>query len=78
MDDPSDSKEQLCRALGEAVVRIWSRLPQAVQQDLFEEAVVSHGESVRQRLAVFLHDHHLRTSDSMKANAIVEPDSLGG
>jgi hypothetical protein len=53
-------------------------LPQAVQQLLFEEAVVSHGESIRQQLAVFLHDTHSRTSDSIKAHAMPEPDSLGG
>jgi hypothetical protein len=78
MDSPGEPKEVLVRALGEAVVRIWSKLPQAVQQHLFEEAVMSHGESMRQQLAVFLHDKHSRTSDSIKARAMPEPDSLGG
>jgi hypothetical protein len=40
--------------------------------------VMSHGEFMRQRLAVFLHDRHSRTSDSMRAHAMSEPDSLGG
>jgi hypothetical protein len=77
-DGTSETKALLFRALGEAVVRIWSNLPQAVQQHLFEEAVISHGESMRQQLAVFLHHKHSRTSDSIKADAMPEPDSLGG
>jgi hypothetical protein len=78
MDRPSETTEPLFRALGEAVVKVWSNLPQAVQQKLFEEAVRSHGESMRQQLAVLLHDKHLRTSDAIKAHAMPEPDSLGG
>jgi hypothetical protein len=78
MDGPGENKELIILALGEAVVRNWSKLPQAVQQYLFEEAVVSQGESMRQQLAVFLHDKHSRTSDSIKAHAVPEPDSLGG
>ena len=72
-----ESKEWIY-ALGEAVVRIWSNLPQTVQQDLFEEAVKSHGEPMRQQLAVFLHDKHPRTLDAIRAHAIPEPDSPGG
>jgi len=75
---PRETKEQLFRALGEAVVRIWSNLPQDVQHHLFEEAVKSHDASMKQQLAVFLHDKHSRTMDSMKARAMPEPDSLGG
>ena len=78
MSGAGETNDQLFHALGEAVARIWSNLPQAVQQDLFEAAVMSHGESMRQQLAVFLHDKHSRTSDSMKARAMPEPDSLGG
>ena len=55
--------EQLTRALGEAVIRIWSDLPQGVQDRLFKEAVASWGESIRSQLTVFLHDNHERTSD---------------
>jgi hypothetical protein len=75
---PRETKEQLFRALGEAVVRIWSNLPQDVQHHLFEEAVTSQDASMKQQLAVFLHDKHSRTTDSMKARAMPEPDSLGG
>ncbi len=35
----SVTAEQLTRALGEAVIRIWSNLPQDVQNHLFQEAV---------------------------------------
>ncbi|MEA3028560.1 MAG: hypothetical protein QOF91_3845 [Alphaproteobacteria bacterium] len=74
--------ERLCRALGEAVIKVWSRLPQEVQHNLFEEAIVSqgveHGAEIRSQLATFLHDKHPRTCASLKANAMIEPDSLGG
>ena len=71
--------EQLTRALGEAVIRIWSNLPQEVQNHLFEEAVTSQGESIRSQLAVFLHDKHSRTADPLgKPREMPEPDSLGG
>jgi hypothetical protein len=76
---PSMTAEQLTRALGQAVVRRWSSLPQEVQHHLFEEAVKSHGESIRSQLAVFLHDKHPRTSNSLgKPREMMEPDSLGG
>jgi hypothetical protein len=76
---PSVTADQLTRALGEAVVRIWSSLPQDVQNHLFQEAVTSRGESIRSQLAVFLHDKHPRTSDPLgKPREMMEPDSLGG
>jgi hypothetical protein len=76
---PSVTVDQLTRALGEAVIRIWSNLPQDVQLHLFQEAVTSHGESIRAQLAVFLHDKHPRTSDPLgNPREMTEPDSLGG
>jgi hypothetical protein len=70
---------QLTRALGEAVIRIRSNLPQDVQNHLFQEAVSSQGESIRSQLAVFLHDKHSRTSDPLgNRRDMKEPDSLGG
>jgi hypothetical protein len=76
---PTDSttKEQLTRALGRAVIRIWSNLPQDVQDHLFKEAVASQGESTQ--LVVFLHDKHTRTVDPLgDPREMKEPDSLGG
>lgn len=69
--------EKLSRALGEAVVALWSRLPHDVQHDLFEAAAL-RGSALRPQLAVYLHDRHARTRASLEARAMVEPDSLGG
>jgi hypothetical protein len=71
-----DTESQLSAVLGRTVVRLWSKLPQDVQHRLFEEAVMSHGESMRPQLAIFLHGKHPRTSDSTRQ--LLEPDSLGG
>src|SRR5262245_9812565 len=79
--NPSSSVivDQLTRALGEAVIRIWSNLPQEVQDHLFKEAVASQGDSIRSQLAVFLHGKHSRTSDPLgDPREMKEPDSLGG
>jgi hypothetical protein len=76
---PRGVAEQLTRSLGEAVVRAWSNLPQEVQHRLFEEAIKSHGETIRPQLATFLHGKHSRTVDPLgKPRDIAEPDSLGG
>jgi hypothetical protein len=75
----SVTADQLTRALGEAVIRIWSNLPQDVQNHLFQEAITSQGESIRSHLAVFLHDKHARTADPLgNPRQMTEPDSLGG
>ena len=63
------SDEQFAQVLGAAVVRAWGRLPQEIQQMLFEEAVVAghqgeRDESLREQLAVYLHDRHPRTQDA--------------
>jgi hypothetical protein len=79
MDDLSaEAKENVFRALGESVTRIWSHLPPDIQHHLFEGAVTAQGEAARHQIAVFLHGRHPRTSDSIKARAMPEPDSLGG
>ena len=73
-----ETSEQLSRALGDAVVRIWGRLPRDLENRLFEEAVTSQDEKLRPRLAVYLHEKHPRTCAALKARAMLEPDSLGG
>ena len=70
--------QRLPRALGEAVVRIWGHLPHDVQYQLFEGVVTHEGETTRRRLAILLHEMHPRTCASMRARAVLEPDSLGG
>ena len=78
MDRLNETEKLLFGALGQAVIKSWSHLPQSVQQELFEDAVAAHGEPMRQQLAVYLHDTHSRTADAVKAHAMPEPDSLGG
>jgi hypothetical protein len=53
-------------ALGQAVIGAWPQLPQEVQETIFELAVRAghhdeRDESLREQLAVFLHDRHPRT-----------------
>jgi hypothetical protein len=75
---PAATADQLARALGEAVARCWSCLSQEAQHDLFEAAVAAEGEAIRQQLAIFLHGKHARTINALHADALPEPDSLGG
>ena len=75
---PTEIQDQIFCALGQAVAKVWSQLPQEIQHNLFEQAVASQGEPVRPQLAVFLHHKHQRTSDAVKAQAMADPDSLGG
>jgi hypothetical protein len=65
--------DRLSRALGQAVAQSWSTLPQEIQQRLFEAAVRSQGETIRQELAVYLHGKHDRTSDMAQSRAVPEP-----
>jgi hypothetical protein len=73
-----ETTDKLARALGEAVARSWSALPQDIQHRLFEAAVMAQGETIRQELAVYLHGKHERTSHVGQSRAVPEPDSLGG
>jgi hypothetical protein len=55
--------------LGAATLHLWAELPAAIQEKLFEHAVViGHGrerdESLREELAKFLHDRHARTQQA--------------
>ena len=55
--------------LGAAAVHVWSDLPAHVQEKLFEHAVIighraEADESLREQLAVFLHDRHKRTKQA--------------
>ncbi len=73
-----EAADAMSRALGQAVARCWSGLPQEIQHNLFEAAVNSEGETIRPRLAVYLHGKHERTVDAGQARTMPEPDSLGG
>ena len=59
--------------LGAATLHLWAELPAAVQEKLFEHAVVigHHGErdeNLREQLAKFLHDRHARTQQAQTAD----------
>jgi len=56
--------------LGAATADLWGELPQELQHQLFERAVVlghqgEQDESLREQLAKFLHDHHERTAQPL-------------
>ena len=55
--------------LGTAALHNWAELPRAVQEKLFEHAVLighrtERDESLREMLAKFLHDRHKRTQQA--------------
>lgn len=75
---PRETSEQFSRALGDAVVRTWGQLPQNVQHRLFQAVISVYGTEIRPQLAIFLHNKHPRTWASITADAMLEPDSLGG
>jgi hypothetical protein len=74
----AEISEQVDRVLGQAVLTCWNKLTPEVQAILFEAAVQAEGETIRQTLAMYLHDRHDRTVQSVQAKAMPEPDSLGG
>lgn len=56
----ADGHEDILEHLGAAVMLRWAHLPRDVQRDLFEAAVdlnEPNAETVRQHIAVFLHQH---------------------
>jgi hypothetical protein len=75
---PKDTSEQLSRALGEAVLKLWGNLPAGLQTRLFREATTAQDVKLRPQLAIFLHDRHPRTAAGKRSQAMIEPDSLGG
>jgi hypothetical protein len=61
-----DQSDRFARILGAAAISIWGDLPQPIQEQLFERAVLlghrsERDEMLREQLAKFLHDHHKRT-----------------
>ena len=53
------------RLLGHAAFKLWPDLPRDVQELLFETAVPTD-HTIRNRLAVFLHNRHPRTAHPPK------------
>jgi hypothetical protein len=61
-----DESDRFSRVIGAAAIALWSDLPQPIQEQLFERAVLlghrgERDEMLREQLAKFLHDHHKRT-----------------
>jgi hypothetical protein len=64
-----EQNDRFAPLLGAAALHLWAELPQAVQEKLFEHAIVighhgEHDESLREQLAKFLHDRHARTQQA--------------
>jgi hypothetical protein len=62
-----DEPARFVQVMGAALIDLWGDLPQPVQEQLFERAVVlghrgEQDEMLREQLAKFLHDHHKRTA----------------
>ena len=62
----NENEDRFALALGEAVIDTWGKLPQPIQELIFEQAVRAghrdeRDESLREQLAVFLHNRHPRT-----------------
>jgi hypothetical protein len=62
----AEQNKRFSHVMGAAVVALWGELPQPIQEQLFECAVVlghqsERDEMLREQLAKFLHDHHERT-----------------
>ena len=64
-----EQNDRFIPLLGAAALHLWAELPQAIQEKLFEHAVVighrgERDESLREQLAKFLHDRHVRTQQA--------------
>jgi hypothetical protein len=57
------------QVIGHAALRLWPDLPRDLQERLFEDAVGAD-ETLRYRLALYLHEHHPRTSHPPKPTAV--------
>jgi hypothetical protein len=65
----TDENGRFTQIVGQAALRYWPDLPRDVQERLFEDAVGGDG-TLRQQLAVYLHDHHPRTAHPPKPTAV--------
>jgi hypothetical protein len=67
-----ERNDRFAPLLGAAALHLWAELPAAIQEKLFEHAVVighrgERDESLREELAKFLHDRHVRTQQAQNA-----------
>jgi hypothetical protein len=61
----NDIASEFERLLGHAALKLWPDLPRDVQELLFETAVPKE-PTIRNGLAIFLHDHHPGTAHPPK------------
>jgi len=61
----NDTASEFACLLGHAALKLWPDLPQDVKKLLFETAVPTD-PTIRNRLVIFLHDHHRRTAHPPK------------
>ena len=61
--------DRISRALGDAMVRIWTGLPHDLQSRLFNK-VVSESEDMKADLTLLLHEKHPRTRAGKHSRAI--------
>ena len=55
--------------VGRAALKLWSKLPRDLQEQMFEDAV--GGDEPLGHFAIYLHDHHPRTAHPSKPTAMV-------
>jgi hypothetical protein len=55
--------------VGQAALTLWPDLPRDLQERLFEDAT-GGDETLRQQLAIYLHDHHPRTTRPPKPTEV--------
>ena len=55
--------------VGRAALKLWPELPRDLQERLFEDAV-GGDELLRHHLALYLHNHHPRTSHPPRPTAL--------
>ena len=55
--------------IGLGALRLWPDLPREIQERLFEETVRGD-EQLRHQLAVYLHEHHPRTTHPPRPTAL--------
>ena len=65
----SADRSRFAHLIGEAALHIWPNLPREVQEGLFEDAVGAD-QTLRQQLAIYLHDHHPRTAHPPKPTTV--------
>lgn len=72
-EDQAEADLRFASVLGTAAIHVWAELPADIQHKLFEHAVVighrgERDESLRERLAKFLHEHHPRSRQGKELN----------